>query len=46
MVPGKMDALGLGYDDLREVNNELIYAHGPRYGDDGPYADYPRPSRR
>lgn len=38
---GTMDSLDLGYDDLNEVNPELIYAHGSGYGDDGPYADYP-----
>ena len=38
---GTMDSLGLGYDDLSEVNPELVYAHGSGYGDDGPYADYP-----
>ncbi|UHQ98841.1 CoA transferase (plasmid) [Natrinema zhouii] len=38
---GTMDSLGLGYDDLNEVNPELVYAHGSGYGDDGPYADYP-----
>ncbi|ELY97178.1 CaiB/BaiF CoA transferase family protein [Natrialba asiatica] len=38
---GTMDSLGLGYDDLSEVNPELVYAHGSGYGNDGPYADYP-----
>ncbi|MFB6303628.1 MAG: CaiB/BaiF CoA transferase family protein [Haloferacaceae archaeon] len=38
---GTMDRLGVGYDDLREHNPELVYAHGSGYGDDGPYADYP-----
>lgn len=38
---GKMDELGVGYDTLKTVNPELIYAHGSGYGDFGPYADYP-----
>lgn len=38
---GKMAELGLGYETLREVNPELVYAHGSGYGDSGPYADYP-----
>lgn len=38
---GKMEELGVGYETLREVNPELIYAHGSGYGDDGPYAEYP-----
>lgn len=38
---GTMSDLGLGYDDLREINPELIYGHGSGFGDSGPYADYP-----
>lgn len=38
---GTMERLGTGYDDLREVNPELVYAHGSGYGDYGPYADDP-----
>lgn len=38
---GKMEALGVGYDQLREVNPALIYAHGSGYGDTGPYTSYP-----
>lgn len=38
---GTLDGLGVGYDVLREVNPELIYAHGSGYGDYGPYADDP-----
>lgn len=38
---GKMDELGVGYDDLKEVNPQLVYGHGSGYGDDGPYTDYP-----
>lgn len=38
---GKMDDLGVGYDDLKTVNPELVYGHGSGYGDDGPYTNYP-----
>lgn len=38
---GTMDRLGVGYEDLKKNNPELIYAHGSGYGDDGPYAEYP-----
>lgn len=38
---GKMEELGLGYDELQEVNPELVYGHASGYGDDGPYADFP-----
>jgi crotonobetainyl-CoA:carnitine CoA-transferase CaiB-like acyl-CoA transferase len=38
---GKMDELGVGYEDLKEVNPQLVYGHGSGYGDDGPYTDYP-----
>jgi crotonobetainyl-CoA:carnitine CoA-transferase CaiB-like acyl-CoA transferase len=38
---GKMDELGVGYETLREVNPQLIYAHGSGYGDTGPYSKYP-----
>lgn len=38
---GTMDRLGVGYDDLKEINPKLVYAHGSGYGDYGPYADDP-----
>lgn len=38
---GKMAELGIGYEDLRQVNPGLVYGHASGYGDDGPYADYP-----
>ena len=34
--PGAFDALGLGYDVLREINPKLIYASFSAYGQDGP----------
>ena len=37
--PGTMERLGLGYDDLAEVNGDLVYASIKAYGEDGPQAD-------
>ena len=33
--------LGLSYDDLRAVNERIVYANVYGYGRNGPYADYP-----
>lgn len=38
---GTMESLDLGYEHLKEINNDLIYAHGSGFGDTGPYRDYP-----
>jgi crotonobetainyl-CoA:carnitine CoA-transferase CaiB-like acyl-CoA transferase len=38
---GKMDELGVGYEELKEVNPQLVYGHGSGYGEDGPYTNYP-----
>ncbi len=38
---GKMADLGLGYDDLKQINPELVYGHASGYGDSGPYRDHP-----
>ena len=37
--PGVMERLGLGYDDLKELNPRLIYARSSGWGDVGPYVE-------
>ena len=39
MRPGKIGALGLGYEAVRAVNESVIYVSLSGYGQDGPYAD-------
>lgn len=39
--PGVMDKLGLGYDVLKEVNDQIIYAAVSGYGSYGPFAQRP-----
>lgn len=38
--PGTTERLGVGYDDLREENPQLVYCAVKGFND-GPYADYP-----
>ena len=38
-TPGVVDALGVGYDDVRAVNDEIIYCHVSGFGQSGPYSD-------
>ncbi len=33
--------LGLGYEDLKAIKDDLIYVHAAGYGSDGPYAGLP-----
>lgn len=37
--PGVMDALGLGYEDIKKVKPDIIYCSITGYGQDGPYRD-------
>ncbi|MEU8251383.1 CoA transferase [Nonomuraea sp. NPDC048916] len=39
--PGAMAALGLGYDDVRNVNPRIIYASASGWGQSGPLAAQP-----
>ena len=39
--PGVMGRLGLGYEQIRELNPRVVYASGSGYGRDGPYRRLP-----
>ena len=39
--PGTMTRLGLGYDELRQLNPRLVYASASGWGQDGPLAKLP-----
>ena len=39
--PGVLDRLGLGYDDVRAIKPDIIYAAASGFGPDGPYVDRP-----
>lgn len=36
--PGVMDRLGVGYDDLKKINDKIIYCSLTGYGQTGPYS--------
>ena len=40
-VPGRMARWGLGYEDVRTINDRLIYISISGFGQDGPYAERP-----
>ena len=42
-APGRMDALGLGYDRLSRENPALVYTSITPFGQTGPYARYAAP---
>lgn len=39
--PGVMERIGLGYDDMRALNERLIYGHASGWGAKGPKAEHP-----
>ncbi len=39
--PGAMDRLGLGYEDIKKVNPEIIYCSLTGFGQDSPYKNVP-----
>jgi len=39
--PGVAEGLGIGYEDLRDMNPGLIFCHSPAFGSLGPYKDLP-----
>lgn len=39
--PGVMQRLGLGYEEVRERNPQIVYASLSAFGQDGPYASRP-----
>jgi alpha-methylacyl-CoA racemase len=38
MRPGVADRLGIGFDDIYQVNRRIVYCSTSGYGQDGPYA--------
>jgi len=40
-VPGVMDRMGLGYEELKKINPKIIYGSIHGFGSFGPYFDWP-----
>jgi crotonobetainyl-CoA:carnitine CoA-transferase CaiB-like acyl-CoA transferase len=40
MRPGKMDALGLGYDECKRLRPDIVFASVTGFGEGGPLADH------
>ncbi|PSN48104.1 Succinate--hydroxymethylglutarate CoA-transferase [Blattella germanica] len=40
-IPGKLDELGLGYEDIKKVAPQIVYCSLTGYGTKGPYANRP-----
>jgi formyl-CoA transferase len=40
MAPGTIERLGLGYDDLKQINPGIIFASVKGFGSYGPYSEY------
>lgn len=40
-VPGKLDQLGIGYNDLKDIAPQLVYLSLTGYGSKGPYSKRP-----
>jgi CoA:oxalate CoA-transferase len=40
-APGTMEKLGLGYEDIKKIRPEIIYASSTGFGLSGPYKDRP-----
>lgn len=38
--PGYLSSLGIGYDQLKQIQHELIFTSITPFGQDGPYKDY------
>lgn len=38
-LPGKLDSLGLGYEDIKAVAPQIVYCSVTGYGQSGPYRD-------
>ena len=36
--PGVMDEIGIGYEDLKQIRPDIIYASGSAWGSEGPWA--------